>query len=150
MKLKIPPALQVLLFALMMWGIHRQTQTKHLVFEYQEPVSWVIFWMGVVIGISAVYSFKKAQTTVDPLQPDKASRLVTSGMYRYSRNPMYLGMLLVLLALGIRMGNLYTLLVPPGYIWYITRFQIKPEEEVLEQLFRDEFLGYMSTVRRWI
>ena len=150
MKLKIPPALQVLVFALIMWGIHSQTEATHLVFEYQQHLSWALFCIGVFIGIIALYSFKRAQTSVDPLQPGKATSLVTNGIYKYSRNPMYLAMFFVLLAVAFRIGNLYTFIVLPLYVWYITTYQIKPEEEVLTALFEDDFTEYMKTVRRWI
>jgi len=150
MKLKIPPALQFLFFAMIMWGIYKLTATKHLVFEHQKLVSRLLFFVGIIIGVSAVYSFKKARTTADPLHPDKASHLVTTGIYNYSRNPMYLAMLFVLIALFIRLGNLYSIVVLPGYVWYMTTYQIKPEEEVLTRLFRNKYLEYCQNVRRWI
>ncbi len=150
MKLKIPPVLVALLFAFLMWSIHKLTQTRHITFEHQKLVSWSFFYLGVFIGVIAVYSFRKARTTVDPSRPNKASSLVTAGIYQYSRNPMYLGILLVLISFAIRIGNIYSFLVLPIYGWYITSYQIKPEEEVLTTLFQDEFMNYKKVVRRWI
>ena len=92
MKLKIPPALQIAFFALVAWLINKLTEIKHLDFEFQNELSWLIFAFGSFIGIIAVYAFRKAQTTVDPRTPDKASKLVIVGIYKVSRNPMYLGM----------------------------------------------------------
>ena len=150
MKLKIPPAIQVLIFASLMWLIRIVTAIKHVEFEYQILISWLFFGIGAFIGIIAVYSFRKASTTVDPINPDKTSSLVTQGIYKYTRNPMYLGMLFILFAIAIRLGSVYACIVLPLYVWYITSFQIKPEEEVLMKLFRNDFTNYKKTVRRWI
>ena len=123
---------------------------KHLDFEYQKELSWLIFVLGVFIGIVAVYAFRKAQTTVDPRNPDKASKLVIVGIYKISRNPMYLGLFFILLAFVIKLGNLYTVPVLILFVWYITTFQIKPEEIALKDLFGEDYLNYLKTVRRWI
>lgn len=150
MKLKIPPALQIAFFALIVWLINYLTEIKHLDFEFQKELSWLIFAFGSLIGIIAVYAFRKAQTTVDPRTPDKASKLVIQGIYKVSRNPMYLGMFFILLAFIIRIGNLFTLPVLIIYVWYITKYQIKAEESSLKELFGDEYYNYSKNVRRWI
>ena len=150
MKLKIPPALQIAFFALMVWLINELTEIKHLDFEFQRELSWLIFAFGSLIGIIAVYAFRKAQTTVDPGAPDKASKLVIEGIYKISRNPMYLGMFFILLAFIIRIGNLYALPVLIIYVWYITNYQIKPEEVALKNLFGEDYTTYLKNVRRWI
>lgn len=149
MKLTIPPALQFLIFALIMYGITKLTGS-HFTFSYQKIVFWSIFTVGVLIGLIAVFSFKKAKTTVDPLNPSKASQLVTSGLYQYTRNPMYLAMLLVLIAVFFKFGNYFNIIILILYIWYITMFQIKPEEKVLKEIFGDDFTNYCKKTRRWI
>jgi len=149
-KLKIPPAFQVAIFAFLIWLISRLTAVKHLDFQYQEEFSWFIFAFGVLIGIIAVYAFRKAQTSVDPRNPNKTSKLVIVGIYKISRNPMYLGLFLILLAFVIRLGNLYTVPVLLVFVWYITTFQIKPEEIALKDLFGEDFSHYLKTVSRWI
>jgi protein-S-isoprenylcysteine O-methyltransferase Ste14 len=149
-KLKIPPALQVAIFAFLIWLISKLTADKHLDFEYQKEFSWFIFAFGVFIGIIAVYAFRKAQTTVDPRNPDKASKLVIVGIYKVSRNPMYLGLFFILLAFIIKLGNLYAVPVLFVYVWYITTFQIKPEEIALKDLFGEDYSHYLKNVRRWI
>ena len=150
MKLKIPPAIQVLLFAALMWVIRMLTDVKHVEFEYQEIVSWLVFSIGVVMGVIAVFAFRKASTTVDLIKPAKASQLVITGIYKFTRNPMYLGMFFILIAFAIRLGSFYSLPVLAIYVWYITTFQIKPEEEVLTELFKDDFISYRKSVNRWI
>jgi len=150
MKLKIPPALQVAIFAILMWVIKKLTLTAHLEFEQQRTLSWIIFAVGILIEIIAIYAFRKANTTADPLNPDKTSKLVIVSIYKISRNPMYLGMLFILLAFAIRLGNLFTFPVLILYVWYITTFQIKPEEKVLSKLFGPAYSTYCTKVRRWI
>jgi protein-S-isoprenylcysteine O-methyltransferase Ste14 len=150
MKLKIPPAIQTLVFAILMWLINRLTYHVHIKFENQQILSWTLFCIGVLIGIIALYNFKKSNTTVDPTKPEKASQLVSTGIYKFSRNPMYLAMFFVLLALAIQLGNIYSLAVLILYVWFITRFQIKPEEEVLTKLFGESYINYSKKVRRWL
>tara|TARA_R110002073_G_scaffold72537_1_gene177502 strand:+ start:493614 stop:494066 length:453 start_codon:yes stop_codon:yes gene_type:complete len=150
MKLKIPPALQVAFFALFMWAVNKVTSFTHLNFEFQKELSRLIFALGILIIVIAVYSFKKAKTTVDPTAPEKASNLVIVGIYKISRNPMYLGMLFMLIAFALKLGNYFNIPVVILYVWYITEFQIKPEEKALTKLFGTPYLNYCSKVRRWI
>ena len=150
MNLKVPPAVQFAFFAFSMWLIDRWLPANHIEFSYQKHLSWLLFIIGVAIGVMAVYRFKRAQTTVDPTRPDKASSLVIVGLYRYTRNPMYLAMLVVLLSFVIRLGNLYTLSMAAAFILFITAFQIKPEEKALTARFGDSYLMYKKKVRRWI
>ncbi len=149
MKLKIPPALQFTIFALLMYGI-TQLSGNHFKFKFQYIVVLTFVILGIFVGLTAVYSFKKAKTSVDPLTPSKASKLVTSGLYNYTRNPMYLALLLVLIALFFKCGNYYNIPILIIFIWYITTFQIKPEEKVLTEIFPDNFTNYCKKVRRWI
>ncbi len=150
MKLKIPPALQVAIFAMLMWIIKKITVITHFEFEQQKTISWIVFAIGILIEVIAIYAFRKARTTADPLNPAKASKLVIVGIYKASRNPMYLGMLFILFAFVIRLGSLFTFPVLILYVWYITTFQIKPEEKILTKLFGDDYSTYFKKVRRWI
>ena len=97
-----------------------------------------------------VGAFVHAKTTVNPLAPESAEELVTSGLFRFSRNPMYLGMLLVLTGGLIWLGAWSAMLAPILFIWVITEIQIKPEERALQQKFGDQFTLYRSRTRRWI
>ena len=150
MKLKIPPALQVAIFATLMWIIKKTTTFIHFDFEEQKTVSWIVFGMGMLIEIIAIYAFRKARTTANPLHPSKTSKLVIVGIYKISRNPMYLGMLFILVAFVVELGNLFTFPILILYVWYITIFQIKPEEKVLTKLFGSDYSTYCTKVRRWI
>jgi protein-S-isoprenylcysteine O-methyltransferase Ste14 len=105
---------------------------------------------GAVICGLGIASFSRAGTTVNPMKPDSASSLVVSGIYTLTRNPMYLGFLLVLLGWASYLSNLLSFLFLPAFIWYMDRFQIYPEERALASLFGEEFASYKSRVRRWL
>ena len=106
--------------------------------------------LGIITLITAVLSFRRQSTTVNPLQPEKASSLVVSGIFKYSRNPMYLGMLLILISMTIKFNFIGGILMIFTFIAFITKFQIIPEETVLERLFGKEFIRYKKKTRRWI
>ena len=106
--------------------------------------------LGITTLITAVLSFKRQSTTVNPLQPEKASSLVVSGIFKYSRNPMYLGMLLILISMTINFNFVGGILIIFVFVAFITKFQIIPEEIVLEKLFGEEFIRYKKKTRRWI
>ncbi|HZN99614.1 MAG TPA: isoprenylcysteine carboxylmethyltransferase family protein [Burkholderiales bacterium] len=105
---------------------------------------------GVAVGVAGVAQFGRARTTLNPLKPDEASALVTGGIYRWTRNPMYLGMALVLAGWGLFIGNFGALALVGLFVMYIDRFQIDPEERALEERFDDKFTAYRKRVRRWL
>jgi len=105
---------------------------------------------GAAISVLAVLAFRRAGTTVNPMNPDSSSSLVVSGIYTRSRNPMYLGLLLILLAWGMYLSNAMAFLILPGFMWYMNRFQIEPEERVLASRFGEQFDSYASRVPRWL
>jgi protein-S-isoprenylcysteine O-methyltransferase Ste14 len=106
--------------------------------------------IGLLIPIAGSIAFRKAQTTINPLKPEQASTLVKSGVFGFSRNPMYLGMSLVLFAWAISLMNVAALLLVPCFMLFIDRFQIQPEERALAAKFGAEFESYRRSVRRWI
>ena len=106
--------------------------------------------LGLFIFISAVRSFRKQKTTVNPLAPKQASSLVVSGIFEYSRNPMYLGMLIVLLSISFKFNLVGGIVISLFFYLFITKFQIIPEEEAMNELFGDEFIEYSNRTRRWI
>jgi protein-S-isoprenylcysteine O-methyltransferase Ste14 len=103
-----------------------------------------------LLGFVAIYSFRKHQTTVNPTKPETTSVIVNSGIYAYSRNPMYLAMLIFLIAVSALYENALAFLPIPLFIWFITQYQIKPEEKILAEKFREDYQKYLLTVRRWI
>ena len=116
----------------------------------REVIAGIFLVAGVSVGLSAVLGFHRAKTTLNPLQPEAASALVVRGIYRWTRNPMYLAMLLVLVAWACIVANLAALVILPLFVAYLNRFQIAPEERALQARFGGEFEQYKRTVRRWL
>jgi protein-S-isoprenylcysteine O-methyltransferase Ste14 len=110
----------------------------------------VLLVTGLSINIIAFLSFRRTKTTINPLKPETASHLVNTGIYRLTRNPMYLGMLIVLIAWGVWLANWFSFLGPILFIAFINKFQIAPEEQALEKLFPEEFKNFKQTTRRWL
>ncbi len=150
LELKIPPALLVLIFGLLMWLVDQVLpQFKETGVLYQW-LSMAVFGLSLLCVALGVASFRHAKTTVDPTQPQNASSVVTGGIYRYTRNPMYLGFLLMLMAFAIKLANPVTLTMLPVFVAYLNRFQIKPEEQALTNLFGKEYTDYRQQVSRWL
>ena len=133
-----------------MWAASWATPAFDFRFPARVSSSASLAALGVVIAIAGVVSFRRAKTTVNPMRPESASSLVVSGIYRYTRNPMYLGLLLLLLGWAIFLSNLAAFAVLPAFVVYINRFQIGPEERALDALFPREYPAYRARVRRWI
>lgn len=150
LKLKIPPAVLFLLCLVMMWITDRWLLFEALVLKIPDWVYSLFMTLGGLIILLGVIEFRRKSTTVNPHKPQNTTAFVKSGIYRLTRNPMYLGMVLILCAAVVRLENMLTVLFIPGFIWYMNEFQIKPEEEVMEQKFGEEFLDYKKKVRRWL
>ncbi len=149
LELRIPPPVVGLLVASAMWAIARALPSLLAV---REPAfaAAVVALIGVSFDIAGIVSFYRAKTTVNPLRPHKTSSLVSTGVYRVTRNPMYVGLLFLLIAWAIYLSSAWALLGPLAFVLYMNRFQIGPEEKVLGVLFGDEYEDYKRKVRRWI
>ena len=147
-KTKIPPPLVALTFGFLI------NYTKNI-FPKIEIKNKIIFGSsmiisGLIIIISAIILFKKHQTTLTPLNPFNATKLMTDGIYKFSRNPMYLGLLLVLVGISTILNPIGGFFLIPLFVLYLNFFQIIPEENAMADLFKDEFFDYKKNVRRWI
>ncbi|WP_425237453.1 methyltransferase family protein [Ulvibacterium sp.] len=149
MKLKVPPVLVFLSFGLLMYLVTKFLTFGSFDFFGREYLISFLLGMAIIITVLAIFQFYRARTTVDPSNPEKASALVVTGLYKYSRNPMYLAMLLLLLALGLLLGNAFNTLVAAGFVAYMNRFQIIPEEQALLKIFGKAYSRYCIDVRRW-
>ena len=149
-KLKIPPVALTLSAALLIWLCNRFIPLYRLDVAVQQPVAFLMGSCGSIIALIAVGAFIKNKTTVDPRSPEKADTLVITGLYRYSRNPMYVGLLLMLVGLALYGGAVSGFGVVILFVGYMNRFQIVPEEFALQQKFGDRFSEYREKVRRWI
>ena len=150
LSLKVPPPVQAITFGVLMWVVARQVSAGQFQFELQLLVAILITIAGVALVVTSILEFRRASTTIDPFNPEEASSLVASGVFRFSRNPMYLSLLLVLIGWFIWLGSFYNLAVLALFVSYITAFQIKPEEAVMKSLFGEKYDQYRSRVRRWI
>lgn len=150
MKLLIPPPIQALLSAIMMWLISRYFMHANFSLNGINIFALIFLIIAAIIIILSMYKFKKIKTTISPLRPNKTSSLVNSGIYAYTRNPMYLGLLLMLFSTALFLKNLISFLIIPLFILFITKNQILPEEEALENIFGEEYKNYKKKVRRWI
>jgi protein-S-isoprenylcysteine O-methyltransferase Ste14 len=150
MKLRIPPPLVAFAFALAMWVSSVAASGATFESELLIPLSLLILVAGLSVNILAVMTFRRGKTTINPLKPSTASQLMRTGIYRLSRNPMYLGMLLMLCAWAIWLGNFVSVVSLPLFVWYMNKFQIIPEELALAELFPEEFSTFKAEVRRWV
>ena len=150
LELKVPPVAVVVLTGVLMWLGAWAAPTLGFVFPGRLGVAAGAALAGVVVTILGVASFKRAKTTVNPMKPGSASSLVVSGVYRWTRNPMYLGFLLILLGWAVFLSNALAFFLLPGFAFYMNRFQIRPEERALATRFGSEFASYRGRVRRWI
>lgn len=149
-ELLIPPPLVMLLSALLMWLASEFFPALTKAWLHNVAAAVGIALLGIAVSLTGIATFKRARTTIDPKHPAESSSLIRSGIYRYSRNPMYLGVLLVLVGWMFYLGNLLSILGTFIFIAYITRFQIIPEERLLEEKFQAMFLSYKNNVRRWL
>jgi protein-S-isoprenylcysteine O-methyltransferase Ste14 len=151
LELRVPPVAVALVAALCMWLLSRWTPGG---LEWGKPwrlrTAVLLLAAGILVAVAGVVEFRRARTTVNPTKPQASSSMVRSGIYRHTRNPMYLGMLLMLAAWAAWLANPVALVVLPAFLLYINRFQIEPEERILARLFAGEFDTYRQSVRRWL
>jgi protein-S-isoprenylcysteine O-methyltransferase Ste14 len=150
MSLRIPPLAQFLACGALGWGLSR------LLPEWSHGSSlWTYAGYGLIaVGITllaiALLAFARARTTVNPLSPEQAETLVTTGLYRFTRNPMYLAMALILFGGALTLGSIAALAAPAIFVVVMTVLQIKPEERALESRFGEAFTAYRGQTRRWL
>ncbi len=151
MHLKIPPAIIAIMALITMVIIAKSLPQFSFLLPNKLLIAIVVAITGISIAAAGVVAFRKLQTTVNPTKPGTASTLAVDGIYKWSRNPMYLGLLLFLIACGIYSANLIALVVMPFvFLVYMTVYQIKPEEDALTLIFGEDFVQYKARVRRWL
>lgn len=150
MKLKIPPALVAVIIAGMMRMVSVYLPFGSLTLFGAYWVAGLLMAAGGVLGVAGLVQFYRNGTSIDPHKPEKTRTLITGGIYQYSRNPMYLALFFLLIAYASILQNVLNLVLLPLFIWYMNRYQIMPEEKVMEQKFGREYRKYASEVRRWL
>ena len=148
MKNTVPPPIVTLICALLIYLSKPIFPEINLNYSSQLFLFFLIF--GFIIILISFQTFKKEKTTINPINIEKASSLVTGGIFKYSRNPMYLGMLLILISIAIRFNFYGGMLIVGFFIYFITYFQILPEEKAMLKLFGDDFINYKNKTRRWL
>lgn len=150
LKLKIPPVVVAIAAAISMKLLERWFPGVGFVSQHHSTLALLIFLMGTILGVASVIEFLRKSTSLNPHKPQKATALVNKGVYKFSRNPMYLALLLLLVSWAVYLANFLAFLVLPVFVWYMNEFQIKPEEETMGEKFGAEYGVYRENVRRWI
>ena len=146
----LPPVALFLIVALLMWAVASWLPTWRIALPGHTVAAVLLLLTAGAIGIAGVRAFGHARTTVDPLRPERASALVTSGIYRRTRNPMYVALAIALLGWTVWLGQPLALLGVIAFVAWMNRYQIGPEERALRALFGTEFERYCREVRRWL
>ena len=146
--IKIPPPLIVLTLIISIYFSSKKIDLINIPFQLE--ISFFILSLGILVFINPVLKFIKSKTTINPIQFEETNRLVTSGIFKYSRNPMYLGMLMIIISTSIFYLNIYSILTPFLFVFWINKFQIKREEAFLAEKFGKEYLSYKNKTRMWL
>ena len=149
LRLKIPPPIYMLLTAGLMWLLDGFLPVFEVIADPWNNVGVVFIVMALFTDGLSLLQFFRAHTTINPLHPEKSKHLVITGMYRFTRNPMYTGLLLLLVGWAVLLGSLTAFIMLPIFVMILTDQQIIPEEEILEQKFGQKYLDYKKSVKRW-
>ncbi|WP_422860206.1 methyltransferase family protein [Flagellimonas sp. S174] len=149
MRIKIIPPLVMLFFAGAMYALAEFLPVGQFDFFGRKELAIGLLGLAVLVMALALFQFIKVKTTTNPIDLTKTSSLVTQGIFKYSRNPMYLAMLLILLGFGLKLGNAFNTLIAAGFVYYMNHFQIRFEEEALERKYGKAYSIYKKNTRRW-
>lgn len=150
LELKIPPPVVALVFGIGMWLVAMPTPRLDLSPHARIATAVLLLCLGQAVSIAGMVAFRRARTTINPIDPTKATALVANGIFRRTRNPMYVGLSITLLGWAAYLASPVAALLVPLYMAYITRFQIQPEERVLSAKFGAQYVAYQQAVRRWL
>lgn len=150
LELKVPPLALVLVFAGTMWLASAYVPSLIFALPWRHALALTFVSAGVMISLAGIVVFRQAKTTVNPIKPETTSAMVTSGVYRLSRNPMYLGFLFVLIGWAAMLSHILAFALLPLFVVYMDRFQILPEERALSAKFGQDFTKYKHSVRTWL
>ena len=150
LELKIPPPLVTLMTAAAMYGVAKLLPVWALLPTLRTGAALTLVVVGVSFDAAGLIAFRRAKTTVNPMTPQRSTSVVSTGVYRFTRNPMYLGLAFLLTAWAVYLSSAWALLGVPVFMAYITRFQIQPEERALAARFGQSYVDYCARVRRWL
>lgn len=149
LRLKIPPPFYLLACMGLMWLVHTELPLLHLIPPPWNKLGLLLIIAAIAMDFWSLGLFFRAHTTFNPIHPERTRALVTDGPYRYTRNPMYVGMLVILLGWCLWLGSVSPFLLLPLFLWVLTVEQVIPEEKILEQTFGARYLEYKARVPRW-
>ncbi|MYM58386.1 hypothetical protein GTG28_04050 [Vibrio sp. OCN044] len=147
---KLPPPLVFIILFLAIKFTSEEFNTLSVNLPFAHIVLIACLVVSVFVGFAGVYEFRKAKTTINPIQVKQASKVVDTGVFSFTRNPMYLSMFVLLFGFAYWQQNILSMLITFTFVFYINRFQILPEEAALEELFGATYVDYKQRVRRWI
>lgn len=147
---KIPPPVVMLAVAALMWACSRQWPQFVVDAPWRFLLAFAIAAAALAIGAMSVLPLRRARTVLSPMRPQDSSALITAGPYRYSRNPMYVGLALLLLAWAVWLGHWPAGALILLFVWYVDRFQVRVEERALSVRFGEDYAAYRARVRRWL
>ena len=147
---RVPPPVYALLVGIAMWLLDRHLPIVRLWYPPRTQIGWLLVIAGIAIDGWAIAAFFRFRTTLDPMHPERATQLITTGLYRFTRNPMYLGLFLVLTGWACGLGSAGAFLPLPLFVWIISALQIAPEEVAMAERFGDAYASYAQRVPRWI
>ena len=150
LETKVPPPIVMVLIGALAWLVSRYIPSASFQLPLNAFSAAAFVIAGVALNLYPKLLFHRAGTTINPLKPSSTTYLVTSGLYRYTRNPMYLGQSLILLGWTVYLHNFIGFLALPAFVLYISRFQIRPEERHLSVRFPDEYAAFLRRSRRWL
>jgi protein-S-isoprenylcysteine O-methyltransferase Ste14 len=150
LELKVPPPIVALLVAFAMGCVSRNADASAVPELVRVPLAIALAAIGTAFDVSGLVAFRRARTTINPMKPRSTSALVDSGIYRVTRNPMYVGLVFILFGWAAFLGSWWALPGPFVFAAYIRRFQIAPEEQALAALFGADYRAYTARVRRWL
>jgi len=150
LELKVPPVAVLIVSAIAMWFLAIASPSLTAPFPARRIVAALLAALGVTVALAGIVAFRRARTTVNPTTPEATSSIVRTGVYRWTRNPMYLGFLLLLCGWAMLLVNGLALLVLPAFVLYLNRYQIAPEERALRARFGADYDDYLAAVRRWL
>ncbi len=149
-RILIPPPFYLVISLFLMWLIDTFVPIGGFLSPYINRIGIILIVLAILLDILLLIQFLRSKTTPNPLYPEKTSRLITSGLYRYSRNPMYLGMVIILCGWGLYLGSWLSLAIVPFFIMLLNKTQIAAEESILKKNFGKDYRYYQQQVRRWI
>lgn len=150
LETKIPPPVVMVLLGAVVYGVASLLPALSFEFALRTTLSIALVLAGLALNILPALAFLRAGTTFNPLRPASATSLVTSGIYRHTRNPMYLGDSVILLGWALYLGNAAAFVAVPAFMLYITRFQIQPEERYLSARFPEAYASFCKRTPRWL